>query len=118
MSDFEKIFQTRNPIEFDFIAGILEDDSVEFFLEENTGIFDATSLQQITVRSEAAPGALRAIAKALIETDLPDEPTESDDDLAAGLQLLNKAEKERVNSLDPESSGSLWQVFARIVLRR
>ena len=114
MSDFEKIFQPQTPIELDFVAGTLEDESVEFFIEENTGIFDATALQQISVRQANAPTALRAIAKALIATDLPDEPRESDEDLAAGLKLLKASEKERVSSLDAEA---LWHRFARIVLK-
>ncbi|MEQ9364953.1 MAG: hypothetical protein RIF32_11950 [Leptospirales bacterium] len=118
MSDFEKIFQTNNPIEFDHIASVLEAESVEYFTSENTGIFDAMPLEQISVRTADAPDALRSIARALILAERPDLDVDSDEDLARGLRTINSGEGERTGELAAVSRPMLLEYFVRIVLKK
>ncbi len=113
MSEFEKIFQTRNPIEFDHIASILEAESIEYFAGESGDIFEAMPLEEITVRSADAPAALRAIARALIFAERPDLALDTDEELATGLQALSADAKRSVDELGSDSRNQLLLYLAK-----
>lgn len=99
MAGFERIYQSQNFLEFDFVVDALDEAGIEYFTQEMGDIFSAGVTQQLLVRDDRVPEATRQIARAVLARERPDERFDFDQDLARGLRELREQNRTEVAEL-------------------
>lgn len=109
MAEFELIYQSPDFLEFDFVAGVLEEAGVEYFTQESGDIFSAQTTQQLLVQDSLVAEATRHIARAVLERERPGERYYFDQDLAQGLRELREQNRAEAEDLDNAASAALLE---------